>query len=219
MTQATLSRGWGASPSKEEYEDLARNVDDRQAAGFHPQVSVMSAEKRFKWFMTVLHSDNGPLGFVVDCVWKKEYQKRGAVHWHMLVWVKSGTIPDVAIMAEVPRPPSTDNEDLRRVGMYLRKVVLKMQMHGQCVPRRCFKGAFGKYLPHCKYGFPFKVPQLTEELDEDCVRFVYVRREREDRMVVPYNPEIAVLWGASHNVQRVSKHGFEQYLAKYISKG
>ena len=218
QTQATLSRGWGASPSKEEYEDLARNVDDRQAAGFHPQVSVMSAEKRFKWFMTILHSDNGPLGYVEDCVWKKEYQKRGAVHWHMLVWVKSGTIPDGAIMAEVPRPPSTDKEDLRRVGMYLRKIVLKMQMHGQCVPRRCFKGAFGKYLPYCKYGFPFKVPQLTEELDEDCVRFVYVRREREDRMVVPYNPEIAILWGASHNVQRVSKHGFEQYLAKYISK-
>ena len=35
---------------------------------------------------------------------------------------------------------------------------------------------------------------------------------------MPYNPEIAVLWRASHNVQRVSKHGFEQYLAKYISK-
>jgi hypothetical protein len=36
--------------------------------------------------------------------------------------------------------------------------------------------------------------------------------------VVPYNPEIAILWRASHNVQKVSKHGFEQYLAKYISK-
>ena len=33
QTQATLSRGWGVSPSKEENEDLARNVDDRQAAG------------------------------------------------------------------------------------------------------------------------------------------------------------------------------------------
>ena len=62
------------------------------------------------------------------------------------------------------------------VGMYPRKVVRKMQMHGQCVPRRCFKGAFGKYLPYCKYGFPFKMPQLTEELHEDGVCFVYVRR-------------------------------------------
>ena len=35
---------------------------------------------------------------------------------------------------------------------------------------------------------------------------------------MPYNPEIAVLWGAAHNVQMVSKHGFEMYLARYISK-
>jgi len=101
-----LSRGWGASPSKEEYEDLARNVDDRQAAGFHPQVSIMSAEKRFQWFMHILQSDDSPLGSVEDYVWKKEYQKWGAVHWHMLVWVKAGTIPDGAIMAEFPIPPA-----------------------------------------------------------------------------------------------------------------
>ena len=31
-------------------------------------------------------------------------------------------------------------------------------------------------------------------------------------------PWIAILWGAAHNVQIVSKHGFEMYLAKYISK-
>ena len=47
---------------------------------------------------------------------------------------------------------------------------------------------------------------------------MYVRRHKEDSLVVPYNPELAVLWGAAHNIQRVSKHGFEQYLAKYISK-
>ena len=39
----------------------------------------------------------------------------------------------------------------------------------------------------------------------------------EDALVVPYNPEIAILWGAAHNV-KVSKHGFEMYVAKYISK-
>lgn len=35
---------------------------------------------------------------------------------------------------------------------------------------------------------------------------------------MPYNPELCILWGAAHNVQRVAKHGYEQYLAKYISK-
>ena len=50
------------------------------------------------------------------------------------------------------------------------------------------------------------------------MRYLYQRTLKEDSLVVPYNPEIAILWRASHNVQRISKHGFEQYLAKYISK-
>ena len=50
------------------------------------------------------------------------------------------------------------------------------------------------------------------------MRYLYIRRHDEDKNVVPYNPEIAILWGAAHNVQVVSKHGFEMYLAKYISK-
>jgi len=61
-------------------------------------------------------------------------------------------------------------------------------------PQAMFQGGFW-CLPYCKYGFPFKVPQLSEELDEDGVHFIYMRREHEDRMVVPYNPEIAILWG------------------------
>ena len=36
--------------------------------------------------------------------------------------------------------------------------------------------------------------------------------------VVQDNPEITILGGAHHNVHHVSKHDFEQYLAKYISK-
>ena len=43
-------------------------------------------------------------------------------------------------------------------------------------------------------------------------------RHEDDKCVVHYNPEIAILWGAVHNVQVVFKHGFEMYLAKYISK-
>ncbi len=69
------------------YRDLARQIDDRQPVGFHPQISVMSTEKRFQWIMRILSSKDSPLGCVEDHVWK-EHQKRGAVHWHMLFWVK-----------------------------------------------------------------------------------------------------------------------------------
>ena len=36
---------------------------------------------------------------------------------------------------------------------------------------------------------------------------------KEDSLVAPYNLEILLFWGASMNLQRVSKHGFEMYLA------
>ena len=55
-------------------------------------------------------------------------------------------------------------------------------------------------------------------MDDDGVRYLYLRRHKEDALVVPYNLEIALLWGAAHNVQKVSRRGFEMYLAKYISK-
>ena len=99
-----------------------------------------------------------------------------------------------------------------------RKMVQRYQMHRECYPERCFKGYAGKILTKCKYGFPFKVPQLAEELDEDGICYLYTRRCKEDQLVVPYNLEILLFWGASMNIQRVARHGFEMYLAKYISK-
>ena len=40
--------------------------------GYHPEVSVLAAEKRYQWFMGVLCSDEGgPLGIVQDEVVKK----------------------------------------------------------------------------------------------------------------------------------------------------
>lgn len=215
QVQATLAKGWGSNATESEFLDLSYDNPNRQPVGNRPEVAVLAAEKRFEWVMGIITSKkgNGPLGLVQDYVWKKEHQKRGAVHWHILLWCKKDTIPDHVVMAEVPRGPDT----CCRISAYLRKLVLKLQKHTRCIPTRCFKGSFGKKLANCKYRFPFHVPEYSEGLDDDCVRYHYVRRHWEDRLVVPYNPEIAVLWGASHNIQRVSKHGFEQYLAKYIS--
>ena len=76
----------------------------------------------------------------------------------------------------------------------------------------------GKPLTKCKYGFPYSTPEPCKRLDDDHVRYLDMRRLSEDAFTVQYSPEIDILWGAHHNVQHVSKHGFEQYLAKYISK-
>ena len=56
------------------------------------------------------------------------------------------------------------------------------------------------------HGFPFTVPHTKECLDEEGIRYLYIRRHKEDALVVPYNPELCILWGASHNVQRVANN-------------
>ena len=78
--------------------------------------------------MGILCSPNGPLGHVGDYCWKKEYQKRGAVNWHILFWVKPGTALEGVVLAEVPRGLDTSHP----IAVYLWKVVLQMQMHGKC---------------------------------------------------------------------------------------
>ena len=118
-------------------------------------------------------------------------------------------------MAEMPRSSDTTNVKAK----YANRMVQKYQMHHECYPSQCFKGYGGKALSKCKYGFPFHVPQYKKELDEDGVRFIYMRRCKEDCLIAPYNLEILLFWDASMNQQSVSiKHGFEMYLAKYISK-
>ena len=100
--QTALARGWGAIPNKHDIENLARKIEDCQPVGSHPEYSVIAAEKHFLWVMDTLRSENGPLG-TVETMFGKRSIRKGAVHWHMLLWVKPGTAPNHAIMAELPR--------------------------------------------------------------------------------------------------------------------
>ena len=213
--QSTIRKGWGASADPSEFQDLSRKPNNEQAVGPNPLEFVLGAEKCFSAMMDILLDKNsGPLGIVVDFAVKKEYQKCGGLHWHILFWVQPGSTPDNVVLAEMPRSADTQNVQAQ----YARRMVQKYQMHRECHPDRCFKGYAGKILTKCKYGFPFKIPQLNEEPDEDGIRFLYTRRCKEDQLVVPYNLEILLFWGASMNIQCVARHGFEMYLAKYISK-
>ena len=51
QVQATLAHGWGSCASGQEVQSLS--VENRQPVGFHPEVSVLAAEKRYHWFMNI----------------------------------------------------------------------------------------------------------------------------------------------------------------------
>ena len=75
QVQATLRDGWGAIASDTDIQDLTAKVSDRQPVGWHPEVSMLAAEKRYRWLINLLKNDDGPLGQVQELGVKKEYQK------------------------------------------------------------------------------------------------------------------------------------------------
>ena len=48
QVQATLTHGWGASSTSKEVQDLAKKIENRQPVGYHPEMSVLAAEKRYQ---------------------------------------------------------------------------------------------------------------------------------------------------------------------------
>ena len=93
-------------------------------------------------------------------------------------------MPDNVVMAKMPQYSDISNIQAQCT----RRMVQKYQIHQECYPLlRYFKGCGGKVLSKWKYCFPFKVPQYTEELDEDGICIIYRRRCKEDCLVVPYN--------------------------------
>ena len=174
--------------------------------------TVVAYNNRLKLFKEkVLFNKNGPLGEVLDFLDRKEFQSRGAIHNHMVVWCKPGTIPEDVVCAEMPRSDTADPTVTA-----LRSYVQRLQVH-KCRPARCNRSSRGKKLNRCKYGFPFKI-QMEDQLNPAGNRYLPKRRCPDDVNIVPYNKEILFLWGAHMNIQRVTSSGWEMYLAKYVAK-
>eukprot|EP00112_Aurelia_sp_Birch-Aquarium-sp1_P019944 Seg5030.1 transcript_id=Seg5030.1/GoldUCD/mRNA.D3Y31 product="hypothetical protein" protein_id=Seg5030.1/GoldUCD/D3Y31 len=87
--------------------------------------TVVAYNNRLKLFKEkVLFNKNGPLGEVLDFWDRKEFQSREAIHNHMVVWCKPGTIPEDAVCAEMPRSDTADPTVTA-----LRSYVKRLQVH------------------------------------------------------------------------------------------
>ncbi len=197
----------------EEYTRLDKTGHDISPLGescvnFSTEI-IIAFYSRFKKFREMFLTNSGPVGMVNQMWWRAEYQARGAIHIHGVLWCSN--VPAQAVTAEMPR--AADSDDFTTM---CRNLVKKHQTH-HCVPKRCFKGPKDKTLTKCKYGFPFELHD-KDEPDEAKLRFLYKRRHEEDASIVPYNLEMLLFWQGHLNMQFVTKHGWEIYLSKYISK-
>ena len=108
--QSTIRKGWEASADPSEFQDLSCKPDNVQVVGPNLLESVLGAEKHFSAMMDILlDKKSGPLGIVVDFTVKKEYQKRGGLHWLILFWVQQSSTPDNVVLAEMPHSVDTQN--------------------------------------------------------------------------------------------------------------
>ena len=169
------------------------------------------------------------LGKVVQFYWKKEYQARGAPHYHVLLWIEGAPVigeskPEHVITWIEERitchiPNEKSNPELHRL-------VTRYQMHkcsNYCRRRR--KVANNTFITVCKFGFPrpacdcAKLNPVEESLKSRDKIYELVRSETEVR-VNDYNPLLLYLWRANIDIQFVAESSLAlaHYVSGYVTK-
>ena len=98
------------------------------------------------------------LGKVTNYYWKKEYQLRGAPHYHVLLWIEGAPVIGVDSEDKVLswiQEKITCNIPDKDTDPELYFLVTRYQMHkcsGYCL--RSKKIGNGKYIRRCKFNFP-----------------------------------------------------------------
>lgn len=194
-------------PGKKEMQDIPHKKKFPLEAPVH--VVVAFYRRLHKFLEKFVYAKDGPFGEVLDWWGRIEYQARGGLHFHLVIWTNGSKRPEDVISCMMPRFDHPDND-------IFRKYVQTFQQH-TCRKDRCFKAGKNKPLKSCKYGFPF-VPCKEMHKDASMIRYNYPRELSEDLNISHYNLPLLMFWQAHINVQRVTGCGWELYLAKYMSK-
>ena len=190
-------------------------------------VSRKFSLKFHAFFRTVLLK-GAVLGEIEHYYWKKEYQARGAPHYHVLLWIRDAPVighddPERVLAWLQERitchiPDKETDPDLHRL-------VTRYQMHkcsAYCKRRRKCGRTF---ITRCRFGFP---RQACKTATLNCVddalksrRKIYQlpRTELEVR-VNDYNPLLLMLWKANVDVQYVAESSLAlaHYVSGYVTK-
>ena len=99
VVQGGPGASWTAVDNKEEV--LGRYPGEMPV--LFPVEMAKAFYRRFDMFMTnIIRNRKGPFGTVQEYWWRVEYQKRGGLHIHMVVWCQPGTVSPNVISAEMP---------------------------------------------------------------------------------------------------------------------
>ena len=168
------------------------------------------------------------LGIVEHFYFKKEYQMRGAPHYHALLWIQSAPVIGKSnpkdVLAWIQEritckvPDATLNPELHAL-------VTKYQMHkctDYCKRRRKLKSGF---ITTCRFGFPrdctdIAVLNPVEECLKSRKKIYCLPRSVQECRVNDYNPLILLLWKANMDIQFTAESSLTlaHYVTGYVTK-
>ena len=196
----------------------------------------------------IVMGEGRPLGTIVDCFWRVEFQERGSPHIHMLLCVENA--PDLSTLGEGVIPPEVktfvDSIVCAQLGSemndfdfseVLHPCMMRAPMHSmeddveevragalaQCVQtHRCRKYCkLGGQHANCRFGDPR--PLSNESTIQNVFRHgktkLVVSPARTHSRVHEYNPSVLSFWGANMDAQiLIYAYGAAVYTAFYLTK-
>ena len=180
-----------------------------------------------EFFNTVLLKGS-VLGVVEHFFWKKEYQMRGAPHYHALLWIQGA--PEIGksdpkdVLAWIQERITCKIPDAA-LNPELHALVTKYQMHkctNYCKRRQKLKRGF---ITKCRFNFPRDVTEhAVLNPVEECLKsrkkiYLLPRAEQECR-VNDYNPLLLLLWQANMDIQFTAESSLTlaHYVTGYVTK-
>ena len=185
-------------------------------------VSRKFSQKFHDFFDTVLIK--GAVPSEVTCsFWKKEYQSRGAPHYHVLLWIK-----DAPVIGVDPEHVVTEWID-KRISCHIPDEKGSPELHRQlhkcsnyCRHKKKYRSA---YVTHCNFGFPREVVDETvlnnvEDSLKSRSKVYHLQRGVGEERVNDYNPLLLYLWKANLDIQYVadSSLALAHYVTAYVMK-
>ena len=220
------------SPEIESYLRKVNDVPDTYPIGKLCSEDPISVSRKFSLkfhaFFKIVILKGQVLGDVTHYFFKKEYQARGAPHYHAVVWIDGAPIIGKSPQEDVLKwinsricchiPEEKTNPELHRL-------VTRYQIH-KC-SRYCkrTKKYGATYITKCKFGFPREAADTAVLNNVDnCLKAkakIYcLPRTKEETRVNDYNPLLLMLWKANMDIQFVAESSLAlaHYVTGYVTK-
>ena len=198
-----------AEYDSEDMERYLRKVNNVSPGYSHSKLCVedpISVSRKYSQQFHTLFNEvlikGQVLGEITHYFWKKEYQARGAPHYHMVVWIRDVPvvgIDDPAVVTKFIDERITCKLPCEKSNPILHKLVTKYNTHVCNKYCRWPRKVNGTYIIRCRFLYPLPVSNVTQVLNvEECLKsrktMYNLARTSDEVRINAYNPLLMLLW-------------------------